>query len=118
MICIKDNTVVHAYAATASFWKTITCLSSNGLMPSPLNCLRWMTPTREFVDLLAVVESAADDTVLSQWSALIEHTDAHLDRKTADEADGVFLRQLPQHAASDRASGHARGAGAQGHSHG
>lgn len=32
---------------------------------------------REFVDLLSVVESAEDDTVLSQWSALIEHTDAH-----------------------------------------
>lgn len=32
---------------------------------------------REFVDLLALVETADDEAVLSQWSALIDHTDAH-----------------------------------------
>ena len=32
---------------------------------------------REFVDLLALVETADDVAVLSQWSALIDHTDAH-----------------------------------------
>jgi hemerythrin-like metal-binding protein len=32
---------------------------------------------REFVGLLAGVEAADDDTVLNQWSALIDHTDAH-----------------------------------------
>jgi hemerythrin-like metal-binding protein len=32
---------------------------------------------REFVDLLSAVVLAPDDAVLSHWSALITHTDAH-----------------------------------------
>ena len=36
---------------------------------------------REFVDLLAAVEAAADDTVISAWRALIDHTQLHFDQE-------------------------------------
>lgn len=32
---------------------------------------------REFVDLLAQLEQARDETLLTAWQALIDHTDAH-----------------------------------------
>lgn len=36
---------------------------------------------REFVDLLALVVSAADDDLLPAWKTLIEHTDEHFARE-------------------------------------
>jgi hemerythrin-like metal-binding protein len=36
---------------------------------------------REFVDLLAVVDAAPDDTLLTHWAALIDHTDDHFGRE-------------------------------------
>lgn len=36
---------------------------------------------REFVDLLAVVASAADDTLLQHWQVLVDHTDDHFGRE-------------------------------------
>lgn len=36
---------------------------------------------REFVDLLAAVNGAADDSLLTHWSALVEHTDDHFTRE-------------------------------------
>lgn len=38
---------------------------------------------REFVDLLAVVQDATDDTLLAHWTALIDHTDDHFGREDA-----------------------------------
>ena len=36
---------------------------------------------REFVELLAVVDTAGDDTLLSGWRALVMHTDDHFSRE-------------------------------------
>ena len=36
---------------------------------------------QEFVDLLARVVLAADDTLLTQWAGLIDHTQEHFDRE-------------------------------------
>ena len=36
---------------------------------------------REFVDLLAVVESAGNDTLLAHWRTLVDHTDGHFGRE-------------------------------------
>lgn len=36
---------------------------------------------REFVDLLAVVASASDDTLLQHWQVLVDHTDDHFGRE-------------------------------------
>ncbi|WP_029525434.1 hemerythrin domain-containing protein [Polaromonas glacialis] len=36
---------------------------------------------REFVDLLAVVETAGDDTLLAHWRTLVDHTDDHFGRE-------------------------------------
>ena len=36
---------------------------------------------REFVDLLAVVETASDDTLLAHWRTLVDHTDDHFGRE-------------------------------------
>lgn len=36
---------------------------------------------REFVDLLALVEGADDDTLLAHWRTLIDHTDDHFGRE-------------------------------------
>lgn len=36
---------------------------------------------REFVDLLAQVELAPDDTLLTHWRALVDHTDDHFSRE-------------------------------------
>ena len=36
---------------------------------------------REFVDLLAAVEAAADDTVITAWRTLIDHTQQHFDQE-------------------------------------
>ncbi len=36
---------------------------------------------REFVDLLAVVQDATDDTLLAHWTELIDHTDDHFGRE-------------------------------------
>ena len=36
---------------------------------------------REFVDLLAAVEAAADDAVIPAWRALIDHTQQHFDQE-------------------------------------
>ena len=36
---------------------------------------------REFVDLLAAVEAAADDAVIAAWRALIDHTQLHFDQE-------------------------------------
>ena len=36
---------------------------------------------REFVDLLAAVNAAPDDTLLAHWAALVEHTDDHFSRE-------------------------------------
>lgn len=36
---------------------------------------------REFVDLLAVVQDATDDTLLAHWTVLIDHTDDHFGRE-------------------------------------
>lgn len=36
---------------------------------------------REFVDLLARVEAATDDALLSHWRTLVEHTDEHFGRE-------------------------------------
>jgi len=36
---------------------------------------------REFVDLLAAVEAAADDAVIPAWRALIDHTQLHFDQE-------------------------------------
>ncbi|MDO8447909.1 MAG: hemerythrin domain-containing protein [Rhodoferax sp.] len=38
---------------------------------------------REFVDLLAEVHNAPDDTLLRHWAALIDHTDDHFGREDA-----------------------------------
>ena len=38
---------------------------------------------REFVDLLAQVEQANDDSVLTRWSALVTHTQAHFGQEDA-----------------------------------
>ena len=38
---------------------------------------------REFVTLLACVETASDAQLLAHWSALIDHTDAHFGREDA-----------------------------------
>ena len=38
---------------------------------------------REFVDLLAAVNTATDDSLLAQWAALIDHTDDHFGREDA-----------------------------------
>jgi hemerythrin-like metal-binding protein len=35
----------------------------------------------EFVDLLATVQAASDDTLLAQWRALVDHTDDHFTRE-------------------------------------
>jgi hemerythrin-like metal-binding protein len=36
---------------------------------------------REFVDLLAAVETAGDDTLLAHWRTLVDHTDEHFSRE-------------------------------------
>jgi hemerythrin-like metal-binding protein len=36
---------------------------------------------REFVDLLALAETAPDDSLLTHWSTLVEHTDEHFSRE-------------------------------------
>ena len=36
---------------------------------------------REFVDLLACVENAADDALMDRWRALVDHTDEHFGRE-------------------------------------
>lgn len=36
---------------------------------------------REFVDLLAIVESASDATLLAHWRTLVDHTDDHFSRE-------------------------------------
>jgi hemerythrin-like metal-binding protein len=36
---------------------------------------------REFVDLLALAEAAPDDTLLTHWTTLVEHTDDHFGRE-------------------------------------
>lgn len=36
---------------------------------------------REFVDLLALVDTAGDDTLLAQWRTLVDHTDDHFGRE-------------------------------------
>lgn len=36
---------------------------------------------REFVDLLALAEAAPDDTLLTHWRTLVEHTDDHFSRE-------------------------------------
>ena len=36
---------------------------------------------REFVDLLAVVETASDETLLPHWRTLVDHTDDHFGRE-------------------------------------
>ncbi len=36
---------------------------------------------REFVDLLATVDAAADDTLLAHWAVLVNHTDDHFGRE-------------------------------------
>lgn len=36
---------------------------------------------REFVDLLATVESAADDAVIPAWRTLVDHTQVHFDQE-------------------------------------
>lgn len=36
---------------------------------------------REFVDLLAAVDDAADDAVIAAWRALIDHTQVHFDQE-------------------------------------
>ncbi|NDP63049.1 hemerythrin domain-containing protein [Polaromonas sp.] len=36
---------------------------------------------REFVDLLAVVDTAGDDTLLPRWRTLVDHTDEHFGRE-------------------------------------
>ena len=36
---------------------------------------------REFVDLLALAEAAPDDTLLTRWRTLVEHTDDHFGRE-------------------------------------
>ena len=36
---------------------------------------------REFVDLLAEVETAADDMLLAHWCTLVDHTGEHFDRE-------------------------------------
>lgn len=36
---------------------------------------------REFVDLLAQVESASDETLLAHWRTLVAHTDEHFSRE-------------------------------------
>jgi hemerythrin-like metal-binding protein len=36
---------------------------------------------REFVDLLAVVDTAGNDTLLAHWRALVDHTDEHFGRE-------------------------------------
>ncbi len=38
---------------------------------------------REFVELLAVAQNATEDTFLSHWQALIDHTDDHFGREDA-----------------------------------
>ncbi|MFV0680897.1 hemerythrin domain-containing protein [Ottowia sp.] len=39
------------------------------------------TTHREFVDLLATVEAAPDDTLIPAWSALVDHTQIHFDNE-------------------------------------
>ena len=36
---------------------------------------------REFVDLLAVVDTAGNDTLLAHWRTLVDHTDEHFSRE-------------------------------------
>ena len=36
---------------------------------------------REFVDLLAVVDTAGDDTLLAHWRTLVDHTNDHFGRE-------------------------------------
>ncbi len=36
---------------------------------------------REFVDLLSTVETAPDETLLTHWRALVDHTDEHFARE-------------------------------------
>jgi hemerythrin-like metal-binding protein len=36
---------------------------------------------REFVDLLAQVETASDETLLAHWRTLVDHTDEHFGRE-------------------------------------
>ena len=36
---------------------------------------------REFVELLAVVDTAGDDTLLAHWRTLVDHTEAHFGRE-------------------------------------
>lgn len=36
---------------------------------------------REFVDLLALAETASDDSLLAHWNTLVEHTDGHFSRE-------------------------------------
>lgn len=38
---------------------------------------------REFVDLLAMVQDAPDDTLIAHWTKLIDHTDDHFGREDA-----------------------------------
>lgn len=45
---------------------------------------------REFVDLLAQVEAAPDETLLDAWRELIAHTDAHFSREDAWMASTRF----------------------------
>ena len=45
---------------------------------------------REFVDLLAVVRQAPDDTLLQVWQALIDHTDDHFGREDRWMVDTRF----------------------------
>ncbi|WP_457329854.1 hemerythrin domain-containing protein [Rhizobacter sp. P5_C2] len=66
--------------------------SLSTILPAPRPRLAWsdglalgleaMDHThQEFVDLLAQVATADDDTVLPAWAALVEHTQAHVDQE-------------------------------------
>ncbi len=82
MTWIKADPAVRAYPRPIFF------------LDAPMQQLEWsdalalelpvMDDThREFVDLLAAVNNAPDDTLLTHWSALVEHTDDHFGREDA-----------------------------------
>ena len=48
-----------------------------------VDCLEMDTTHREFVDLLAVVEAAADAQLLQAWSTLLSHTEQHFAQEDA-----------------------------------
>lgn len=55
----------------------------------------------EFVDLLAAVQTARDDALVSRWQDLIDHTDAHFgqeDRWMADTGFAPGSCHMTQHA--------------------